>query len=145
MMRGDLPIIFGIDCNGNARPIAVDEFGRIILSIDGCNPSSQIICTSDCAVGGKAIQFTAGDRTLIVSSATQALNPIQIFVWSQEPNIELNGMTLLFEKNVGESFAVTFTNIIRWISIFAINPVHGYYDGCCLILNSNIIQIVGFD
>jgi hypothetical protein len=145
-MRGDLPILYGIDCNGIARPLLVDELGRLILSVDGCAATSTITCFSGCAIGGKAVDYAVGDRTIIIGSSISLVNPLRVFLWDRLPNLSLTGMNFLFEQNLGESFNVTFTSISHWLSVFAVNPSGGFYDGCCLSLGTgNNIVIVGFE
>lgn len=143
MPRYDLPIIYGLNPQGNAIAVLVDSFGRFI-------PAPQdgtLICTAQCGLGGKAYQgFSARAFTLfaIASLNINRALPIKIFKWDRLPNTQLAGMTLFKEVLVNDSFVFEFTGDAQYISAFAVNPGSGFYDGCCFTVSGDAFTLIGF-
>jgi hypothetical protein len=143
MPRYDLPIIYGLNSQGNAIPILVDSFGRLI-------PAPQdgtLICTNQCGLGGKAYQGSSVRVFTLFAIASLNINlnlPVKIFQWDRLPNTQLSGMSLFKELLVNQSFVFEFTGIAQYISVFAINPASGNYDGCCFTVSGDAVTLIGF-
>jgi hypothetical protein len=143
MSRYNLPIIYGLNPQGNAIAILVDSFGRLI-------PSPQdgtLLCTAQCALGGKAYQGFSARVFTIFAIASLNINtalPIKIFKWDRLPSVALTGMTLFKEVLVNDSFIFEFSGTAQYISVFAVNPGSGFYDGCCFTVSGDALTLVGF-
>lgn len=117
-----------------------------------CCADGEIICLLGCLQGGKAyfIGSQRGSFTFAVSavSGLPIVNNslIRIYKWSQLPNLNLTGMSLATQVNLGSSFSFTFDDTYRWLSVFAQNNNNGgFYDGCCFNISGSDIRILGFN
>jgi hypothetical protein len=113
-----------------------------------CKPKGEVICTSQCATGGKAYFYPSNKTFTIQANPGLPITPgsqVRIYSWSQIPNTSLIGMTLLTSVNLGSSFSVGFSIFSQWISVFARNSLQGNnYDGCCFNVSGGNISILGF-
>lgn len=86
---------------------------------------------------GKALKFLGGYGQEQTITVVNSISPgpedgvIEVFRWSTEPNLDLMGR--LWHKDLSLSGGnVEFTPLefgSKWLSFFARNPEHGYYDG----------------
>lgn len=119
----------------------------------GASFGGQTICTSGCAIGGKAFAFFAPQTDLELNvqvgfdvSITSGVKSIQVHRWSQEPNTGLTGRVFAAElPHTGGTVKINLTSTYRWISIFAKNPSKsGAFDGVCFSVNGNTCTLIGY-
>ena len=135
------PLILGLTSQNCAVPFLVDESGK------PPGGDGESLCFSTCFAGGKAYLGNGTQvLTLINFSGVAIANPLKIFTWSTTapPSPTLSDMTLLGEYEFGDDVKIAFTKTSRYISVFAINPISGFYDGCCFIVEKGFIKILGF-
>lgn len=113
----------------------------------------QTICTSECAIGGKAFTFFAPKSDLELNvqvgfdvSITSGLKSIQIHRWNQEPNTSLNGRVFAAElPHTGGNVTIDIDSTYRWISFFAKNPGKSdAFDGVCFSISGNTCTLIGY-
>jgi hypothetical protein len=135
-----------------------DGVGRWIANeIGDFNFGGATICTSGCAIGGKAFQFYAPQTNLELElqigfdiSVVSGSKSIQIHKWSETPNTNLTGRQFAAElPHTGGRVKINIDNTFRWISIFAKNPVKygvfiGAFDGVCFTVTGSIITLISY-
>jgi hypothetical protein len=123
----------------------------------GASFGGQIICTSNCALGGKAFEFYAPQISLelVVQvgfgiSVYSGTKSIQIHRWNQAPNTNLTGREFAAElPHTGGKAIITIDNTSKWISVFAKNPSNVYssfsgFDGACFTVNGSVLTLIGY-
>ena len=119
----------------------------------GSSFGGAIICNSECAIGGKAFMFYAPQSSVEINiqigfdiSITIGSDSIEIYRWSELPNISLSGMELIGNlPDTGGKINVTINSTYRWISIFAKNDsTGGIFDGVCFSAEGNTMTLIGF-
>lgn len=133
----------------------LDGEAAAYLATDEASLAVTILCTGDCAIGGKALAFGPGwngthtftmapEPTLVVADP----KGIEIYGWTEEPNTGLSGRVWVADlPETGGTFEITFTGANNWISVFARdNFGTGDYNGACITWDNGTetITIEGF-
>lgn len=155
-IRGDYYLDFALGRFWKKNPT-----WAIVGSISGGGGSSafdfdgQLVCTNDCALGGKAFAFDSvqfGAVSIVVSPNFQGIistyysNAIQIHRWTQEPNSNMEGRHWLADlPYTGGEIFLTADFAYKWVSIFARNLNQSdAFDAVCFSVNGNVITLEGF-
>ena len=116
--------------------------------------SGSVVCTQQCSGGGKAfgsdVVQTVKLRIRVKPGVKVAYgtDSIQIHRWSQAPNEYFDGREFLTSMPSfgGESIDITLDNTYQYFSVSARNENNSnYYDTCCITVNGNDIEIIGFN
>lgn len=116
-----------------------------------CPCGGEIICSSGCSSGGKALKFKFKIDSPIIAPIvikpkiliTSGNNSIQIQGWTQEPNTGLSGR--IWVADLPEIGGTVKVKGYQWISVFAKNPNNSnQFDGVCFTSRGKILELVSF-
>lgn len=119
------------------------------------NFTGSIICTSSCGASqGKAFRFDSpqsGFIQIVVDSAIASgihasSNAIQISLWSEEPNTDMEGRQFVAEiPETGGSVFIATDDYRPWLTVQARNAADSWnHDGVCCTFSGNTVTLLAF-